>query len=352
MMPEAAAAAASETIRRLHRLPKAELHVHLDGSLRPETLLALGHEYGKPLPVATAGELAAFMHVSDARDLVDYLARFDTSLSVLQTEPALERVACELATDLAAENVRYAEIRFCPLLNTAEGLATESVLDAVLRGLRRAAETNGIRTGIIVCALRHQSPATSVELAHLAAAFRDRGVVGFDLAGPEHGHPPATHVEAFRVAAKADLGVTIHAGEAHGPRSIREAVHICGARRIGHGTRLLEDDRLFRYINDFRIPIEICLTSNVQTRAVPTYSDHPLRRMYDAGLVVSLSTDNRLMSATTMTAEYMHAHTMLGFDWEELRDVSLMGFEAAFLPHADKVDLIECVAAELEVIDP
>lgn len=337
--------------RRLHRLPKAELHVHLDGSLRPSTLIELADETGVELPAQSPDELAGLMHVTDARNLEDYLARFEITLAVMQTETALERIAYELAVDMAAENVRYAEIRYSPILNTRRGLSLEAAVEAPLRGLYRAGEETGIRTGIIICALRHLDPATSTDLAHLAVSFRDRGVVGFDLAGPEDGHPPSRHLDAFRTAALGDLGVTIHAGEAHGPESIREAVHLCGARRLGHGTRLTSDDRLFGYVNDFRIPVEICLTSNVQTHVVPSHADHPLRRMYDAGLVVSLCTDNRLMSATTLTGEFVHANTALGFDWEELCDVALMGFEAAFLPHDEKVELIERVAAEMEAIE-
>lgn len=324
--------------------------MHLDGSLRAATLLDLARERGVSLPVDNADALAAHMHVTDARDLVDYLARFDITLSVMQDAAAMERIARELAEDMAAETVRYAEVRFCPALNTREGLSLDETLDAALRGLGAAEASHGIRTAVIVCALRNQSPATSIELAELAASRRGRGVVGFDLAGPEHGHPPMEHEEAFHIAADAGLGVTIHAGEAYGPASIREAIHRCGARRLGHGTRLAEDPVLAQYVNDFRIPIEVCLTSNVQTRVARDYTDHPLRRLYDDGVVVTLCTDNRMMSATTVTAEYVHARDAFGLAWDELCDLALMGFEAAFLPHADKVELVERVAAEIEAL--
>jgi adenosine deaminase len=191
-----------------------------------------------------------------------------------------------------------------------------------------------------------------VELAELAAAYKGRGVVAFDLAGPEQGHPPGEHLEAFRVAMDANLPITIHAGEAYGTASIREAIHVCGARRIGHGTRLTENRDLLDYVNDFRIPVEVCLTSNVQTRVTPSYEEHPLRTLYEEGLVVSLCTDNRLMSATTVTDEYIHAHRHLGFEWEELCDIALMGFEAAFLPHADKVEMVERMGEEIDTMWP
>jgi adenosine deaminase len=337
-------------VERLRRLPKTELHVHLDGSMRPETLLEFAHDRGLQLPAKDTASLAAHMHVTDARNLVDYLARFEITLSVMQSADELERIAFELAEDLANENVRYAEVRFCPALNVREGLTLEATLDAALRGLERAGEDHGIRSGVIVCALRNLPVATSVQLAELAAAYKSRGIVAFDLAGAEDGHPPADHLDAFRIVMDANLPLTIHAGEAYGTASIQQAIHTCGARRIGHGTRLVEDPDLLAYVNDFRIPIEVCLTSNVQTRVTPSYGEHPFRQMYDEGLVVSLCTDNRLMSATTVTDEYVHAHRHLAFDWEELCDVALMGFEAAFLPHADKVEIVERAGEEIAAL--
>lgn len=338
------------TPERVRRLPKTELHVHLDGSLRPATLLELARETSIHLPVSDADALAAHMYVTDARDLVDYLARFEITLGVMQSEDALERIAFELAEDLALENVRYTEIRFAPVLNTRRGLSPEQVLEATLRGLLRARQQYGIGTAIIVCGLRNLPPATSIGMARLAVAYHSQGVVGFDLAGPEKGHPPSEHLEACRIAAEGNLAVTIHAGEAYGPKSIREAVHVCGARRLGHGTRLTEDRGLMGYVNDFRIPVECCLTSNVQTRVVPDYASHPLRLMYDEGLAVTLCTDNRLMSRTTVTDEYLQAHRALGFDWEELCDLALMGFEAAFLPRREKLQLLTQVHAEMSGI--
>ena len=335
---------------RLLSLPKTDLHVHLDGSLRPATMLELAREYGVSMPAADADALYEHMVVRDARNLVDYLARFDTTLSVMQTAAALERIAYELAEDSAAEGVRYLEVRYSPVLNTRRGLTMHEVVEATLAGLRRAERDHGVRTGVIICALRHMSPDTSLALARVALDFRDRGVVAFDLAGPEDGEPPRKHLAAFQLVADGNLGLTIHAGEAFGAASIHQAVHTCHANRIGHGTRLYEDPDLLRWVTDFRVPIEVCLTSNVQTRAADSYEAHPLRRYFDAGAVLALSTDNRLMSGTTVTDEYVHAHESLGFEWDELRVLARSGFEAAFLPWREKQELLAKVDADVAAL--
>ena len=334
----------------LHRLPKTDLHVHLDGSLRPATMLELADAAGVTLPATDAAALADYMHVREGRDLVDYLARFDITLDLMQTADAIERIAYELAEDSASENIRYTEVRFCPVLSTRNGLTSSDVVEATLSGLRRAEADHEITTAVIVCGLRNLPVETSIELAELAVAFRDRGVVAFDMAGAEHGHPPIEHQRAFQIAADANMGVTIHAGEAFGPASIHQAVHYCGARRIGHGTRLWEDPDLLAFVNDYRIPIEVCLTSNVQTRATPTLEEHPLRIFYDQGLVVSLNTDNRLMSATTMTDEFLIAHQALGFSWDQLCELTIMGFQSAFMPYKDKAALVVAVEAEIAAV--
>jgi adenosine deaminase len=338
------------TREQLRRLPKTDLHVHLDGSLRPSTLIDLALEYDRMLPARDEQSLADYMRVDDARDLVDYLKRFDTTISVMQTAAALDRIAHELVLDAAAENVRYLETRFSPVLNTREGLTMHGAVEAALAGLRRGERETGMRTGVIICALRHMSPETSLSLARVAADFKGRGVVAFDLAGPERGFPPSAHRDAFRFAARANLGVTVHAGEAFGPASIREAIHECRANRIGHGTRLFEDPELMGYVRDFRVPIEICLTSNVQTRVTETFSQHPVRRYFDAGVVTTLNTDNRLMSGTTVTDEYLRAHQHLGFSLQELAAVALMGFESAFLPLKEKKELLNRVRDELRAL--
>jgi adenosine deaminase len=248
----------------------------------------------------------------------------------MQDAEAIERIAYELAEDHARENVRYVEVRFAPVLNTRDGLSADAVLEAAVAGLRRAEAALPIRTAIIVCALRTLSPASSLAMASLAVSWAGRGVCAFDLAGAEAGYPAALHEGAFGVARAAGLPVTIHAGEAFGPPSIRQALDIGGASRIGHGTRLQEDADLMDRVREERIPIEVCLTSNVQTRASTTFAEHPLRRYFDEGLVVTLCTDNRLMSGVSLTREYELAHEHLGFSYDELTRIARYGFEAAF----------------------
>jgi len=336
----------------LRRLPKAELHCHLDGSIRPQTLIELAAEQGGRMPRPNARALAEFMTVRDARNLEDYLTRFEVTLSVLQRADALERAAYELAADAHREGVLYIEVRFSPVLNVQEGLGLEDVVDAVLRGLQRAERELGIIGRVLICALRHLSPDVSIELARLTVAYKGRGVVGFDLAGGEAGNPASPHVPAFAFAQSHDMACTCHAGEGDGGRSVREAVHACGAHRIGHGTRLFEDPPLLDYVNDRRITVEICLTSNVQTRAAASYETHPLRQYFDAGLNVVLNTDNRLMSATTLTDEYAHAATSLGFTLDELSAIALNGFQSAFLPWPEREALLERARSIIAALRP
>ena len=334
----------------LRRLPKAELHCHLDGSLRPETMIELGLELDRTMPAPDAESLREYMTVDDARNLEDYLERFAITLSVMQTEPALERIAYELAEDAWRDGVRYIEVRYAPVLNVREGLSLEQAVEAPLRGLARAEAEHGITGRVIVTAIRNMAPSVSQELAELAVAYRHRGVVGFDLAGGEAGNPAKAHRAAFEYARCHDLACTCHAGEGDGADSVRQAVHVCGADRIGHATRLIEDTSLTDYCNDRRIALEICLTSNVQTRAADSYASHPFREYYDRGLNVVLNTDNRLMSGVTLTDEYMHAAESLDFDFDELARVALNGFESCFLPHEEKMKLISEVERDIATL--
>jgi adenosine deaminase len=333
---------------KLRQLPKAELHCHLDGSVRPSTLVDLAREHRVTLPRQTVEEVAEFMRVDDAQSLEDYLRRFDVTISVMQSEEALERIAYELAEDAADDGVRYIEVRNAPILNVVQGLTLVQAVEAPLRGLRKAENDFGITARFIICALRQFPPESSLEMAKLAVEFKDEGVVAFDLAGGEKGNSAARHADAFRYAREHNLGVTVHAGEGDGPESVREAIHACGANRIGHGTRLIEDPDLTQYVNDRRIALEVCLTSNVQTRVAESYASHPFREYFDRGLNVTLNTDNRLMSATTLTDEYVHAAEHLGFTLEELAGVALNGFESAFLPWEDRLVLIEDASDKIE----
>jgi adenosine deaminase len=286
------------------------------------------------------------MLVSDVHSLEEYLERFVLTLSVMQDGDALERIAFELVEDHAREHVRYLEVRYCPALCTQGGLRTDEVMDHVLAGLRRAEATCDVRARVIVCGLRTLDPSTSVEMAEVAVAYKDRGVVAFDLAGAEAGNPAREHLEAFRLAEAGGLAVTVHAGEGFGAPSIKQAVHDAHATRIGHGTRLWEDAEIEALVRERGIPLEVCLTSNVQTGVAASYALHPVRRYFDQGIPLTLCTDNRLMSGVTLTREYEHARDHLGFTWAELKEVARAGFEAAYLPDEEKSAMLERVDLE------
>jgi adenosine deaminase len=287
---------------------------------------------------------------AQCESLEEYLTAFDVTLSVLQTEDALRRVAYELALDCAAENVRYLEVRYSPVLHTKKGLKPTAIVDAVLDGLRAAGRETGIRSNVIICGIRHIDPQTSVRLAELAVAYKGKGVVGFDLAGAEEGHPARRHQEAVQLILDNNVNVTIHAGEAFGPESIAQAVHTCGAHRIGHGVRLRENGDLLNYLNDHRIPLEMCPSSNVQTRSVSGFESHPLKFYFDFGLRVTVNTDNRLITDTTVTKELRLAHERMGFTLEDLCTLIVQGFKSAFLPFREKAELLRDVNAEIAAV--
>lgn len=331
----------------LRRLPKAELHVHLDGCLRPETMIELARAQGVRLPADDPAALRRYMLVNNVRSLEEYLERYLVTVAVMQTPGALERIAYEFVRDVARENVRYVEVRYCPALHTP-AMTLAQAAEAPIAGVRRGSEETGVRVGIIVCGLRTLPPRVSEDLARLAADYRTAGIVGFDLAGAERGHPAADHARAFAHAAAHGLHCTCHAGEADGAESIRQALHACGAERIGHGTRLLEDPEIEAYVCERRIPLEMCLTSNLHSHAVEDLSRHPARRYFDRGCRVTLNTDGRLMDGVTLTDEYWVAHTRLGFTRAEIDRLILNGFESAFLPAADKAALVATVQRELQ----
>jgi adenosine deaminase len=329
-------------------LPKTDLHCHLDGSLRLTTILELAEEQKVKLPADTPEGLARAIHMGETcKSLEEYLTAFDVTLEVLQTEEALYRAARELALDCAAENVRYLEVRYSPVLHTRRGLKPTTIVDAVLDGLRAAKRETGIKCHVIICGIRHMDPQTSVRLAELAVAYKGKGVVGFDLAGAEEGHPALRHQEAIQLILDNNVNVTIHAGEAFGPESIAMAVHQCGAHRIGHGVRLRESGDLLNYLNDHRVPLEMCPSSNVQTGSVADFASHPLRFYFDFGLRVTVNTDNRLVTDTTLTKELLVAHREMGFTLDDLCTVLVQGFKSAFLPFREKADLLRQVNAEI-----
>ncbi len=331
-------------------MPKAELHVHLDGSLRPATLLELAREAGVPLPAADAESLRRYMLVDDARDLEEYIARFEHTIAVLQTPEAIARVAREMLHDARADGLRYLEIRYCPQLSTRQGLTLDEVVAAEWRGLQQGMAETGVVARIINCSLRHYDPQVSVAIAEHSVRMRDHGVVGFDLAGGEAGRPPERHREAFDIASRGGLGITVHAGEAAGPESIFEAIHACHAERIGHGTRLVEDPALLAYVRDRRILVEVNITSNVQTHAVESAARHPVRRLVDEGVAVTLCTDSWLMSGVRLSDEYLLAQEALGFTPAELEVMALAAFEHAFAPWPVRQELLAARRADPETL--
>ncbi|HEX2736308.1 MAG TPA: adenosine deaminase [Polyangiaceae bacterium] len=333
-------------------LPKTDLHVHLDGSLRLKTMLELAKTDRVELPANSVEGLHQAIGVGrECGSLEEYLRGFAITLSVMQTDEALSRIAYELAEDAAAENVRYMEVRYAPMLHTRRGLKLTRVVEAVLEGLARATEDYGIRSKVILCGIRNISPESSYEMAQLAVAYKGRGVVGFDLAGAEQNHPAKKHKVAFELVRNNNVNCTIHAGEAYGPESIAQALHDCGAHRIGHGCRLVEDGDLLRYVNDHRIPLECCPSSNVQTGAVRDLATHPLKLYMDLGLRITINTDNRLITDTTVSRELWLVHTKMGVSFADLRDLVLAGFKSSFLPFHEKRALIRRVKAELQQYD-
>ena len=333
----------------LRRWPKVELHVHLDGALRPATMLELARAQNIRLPADTPDALAKAMLVRDAQSLEEYLQKYEITLSVLQTRAALERVAYEFVVDVAAENVRYVEVRYSPLLHRP-ALTLAEAIEAPLAGIRRAEAETGTKVGLIVCGIRTRPPAQSLELARAAADYKTAGVVAFDLAGAERGHPAREHRAAFEYAAAHGMACTCHAGEGDGPESIHQALHECGATRIGHGTRLGEDTALLDEVIQRRIPLEMCLSSNVHTHTITQVAEHPFKRYLQQGVVVTLNTDGRLTDGVTLTDEYYLAHAALGLSPDDLSRVVVNACESAFLPDFEKVALVSRVQSELEAL--
>ncbi|MEO7038129.1 MAG: adenosine deaminase [Polyangiaceae bacterium] len=352
------AAAASENVpgqvpfEVFRALPKTDLHVHLDGSLRLETILELARAYKVELPADNVeGLRAAIGCGNNFGSLVEYLRGFEITLRVMQTEAALERIAFELAEDAHRENVRYMEVRYAPMLHTQRGLKLTKVVEAVLDGLRRARETYGIKANVIVCGIRNISAESSYQMAELAVAYKGRGVVGFDLAGAEADFPAKHHRAAFQLVRDNNINCTIHAGEAYGPESIAQAIHVCGAHRIGHGCRLREDGDLLHYLNDHRVPLECCPSSNVQTGAVKDLASHPLKLYFDLGLRVTVNTDNRLITDTSVSKELFLVHTKMGVPFTDIKSMILAGFKSSFQPFHEKQAALRRASVELDRYD-
>ncbi|MCX4820364.1 adenosine deaminase [Streptomyces sp. NBC_01142] len=341
------------------RAPKAVLHDHLDGGLRPATIIELARECGyTALPTEDPAALATwFRDAADSGSLERYLETFAHTCAVMQTRGALERIAAECAEDLAADGVVYAEVRYAPEQHQERGLTLDEVVDAVNAGFRQGELRSGGRITVraLLTGMRHT--ARSLEIAELTVAHRERGVAGFDIAGGEIGNPPARHLPAFQHLKRHNCHFTIHAGEAVGAESIHEAVQICGAERIGHGVRITDDitvhddgsadlGHLASYIRDNRIALEVCPTSNLQTGAAKDYATHPIDLLRRLGFRITLNTDNRLVSGTTMSQEFQHMVDAFGYGPEVFEEFTVAAVESAFLPLPERRRLID------EVIRP
>jgi len=337
----------------LRTLPKVLLHDHLDGGVRAKTVIELAKEYKyKKLPTTNPRELAEWFHRGANRgSLPLFLEGFEHTCGVMQTEESLERVAYEMMEDMKNDGVVYVETRFAPVFHTDKGLHLETVVKSVLKGLERGKQDFGVHYGLILCALRHMKPDISIEIAELAVDFRNQGVVGFDLAGEEGGYPPKKHVEAFHYIQRENFNITVHAGEAFGKESIWQAIQWCGAHRIGHATRLVEDMKiedgkvmsmgtLAQYVLDKRVPLEMCLTSNVHTGAVKKLEDHPFGVYYRYKFRVTLNTDDRLMSDITMTDEYHTAVETFGLGIDDLEKIAINSMKSAFIPYKQRIRII------------
>ena len=339
------------SLDQIRRAPKVLLHDHLDGGLRPASVVELASEHGyDDLPTTDVDALAKWMvRGANRANLELYLETFAHTVGVMQHRDAIVRVAAEAAEDLAADGVVYAEVRFAPELHTGAGLTLDEVVEAVLEGFEIGSRGRAIRVVALLTAMR--TAARSLEIAELAVRHRDHGVVGFDIAGAEAGYPPTRHLDAFQLIQRENFHFTIHAGEAFGPRSIWEAIQYCGAERLGHGVRIIDDidfsdpsepklGRLAAYVRDRRIPLEICPTSNVHTGVSASIAEHPIGPLFDLRFRITVNTDNRLMSDTDQSTELANLVDAFGYTWDDLQWVTVNAMKSAFIPFDERLDLI------------
>ena len=342
------------TLDEIRAVPKVLLHDHLDGGLRPATIIELAGQAGyQGLPSTEVTELTRWMTgVAQRGKLELYLEAFQHTVAVMQTREALIRVAAECAEDLAADGVAYAEVRFAPELHVGRGLSLDQVVEAVVEGFRRGSSGRGITVYALLTAMR--TAARSLEIAELAVRHRDAGVVGFDIAGAEAGSPPSRHLDAFQYVARENFHITIHAGEGFGLPSIWEALQWCGAGRLGHGVRIIDDiqvapdgsallGRLAGYVRDRRIPLEMCPTSNVQTGAVASIKNHPIGLLRELSFRVTVNTDNRLMSGVSLSSEFHALTEAFGYGWADIQWLTINAMKSAFAPFDERLDIINSV---------
>jgi adenosine deaminase len=336
----------------IRSVPKALLHDHLDGGLRPSTVIELAKDikYNK-LPTSDPGELAEWFHRgANKGNLVEYLQGFEHTCAVMQNKEALERIAYEMMEDMKKDGVCYVETRFAPVFHTSKNLYNDDVVNAVLEGLERGKKDFNVGYGLIICGMRNMK--NTLEFAELAVNFRHRGVVGFDLAGEEGGYPPKKHIEAFQFIQRENFNITIHAGEAFGKESIWQAIQWCSAHRIGHATRLVDDfimdsegnvigmGDLAQFVLDKRIPLEICLLSNVHTGAIDKIENHPFGNFFKEKFRVTINTDDRLMSDTTMTKEFLTATKYFNINLDDVEKITINSMKSAFIPYKERLHFI------------
>ncbi|NPD46836.1 MULTISPECIES: adenosine deaminase [unclassified Lentimicrobium] len=335
----------------IQKAPKAELHSHIDGGLRVQTVLELAQKHQVELPSYQYDELLKTLTIDNScTSLLDYFKPFEYTLNVLQTEDALERAMYEYLEDSSKDHIKYIEARFSPALHLQKHLSLKKVMEAILSGKKQAEKDFDIKSNLIICGLRQNKVQKNMELAQLAVDYKNKGVVAFDLAGEEYGHPAKNHMKAFEIAIKNNLCRTVHAGEADGAHSIADSIHYLGAQRIGHGTHLFEDTGLLNYVVDRQIGLEVCLTSNMQTKSVKDITKHPIQDYFKKKVAVTINTDSTLISGTTLSKEYELAAKLFHFTQEDVSKIMFNGFQQAFLPFDEKQDLLQKMKQEISIL--
>lgn len=332
-------------------MPKIDLHYHLDGGLRPQTVIDIAKKEDIDIPAKDAAGITPYLTVGDnCKSLTEYLEKFDLPLKCLQSPYSQQRAAKEAVEDAAAQNEKYIEVRFAPALMTKAGQSISSVTANVAKGLKEGERLTGVKAQAILCCMRHQDVKTNIEVVKAANEFLGKGVCAVDLAGDEADFPPQLHREAFRLAKSYGVPVTIHAGEAGGAENIYESIVNLGAVRIGHGIRLKEDKNVFNLVRQKGTALEICVTSNVQTKAAPSFESHPIREYFDAGLTVTVNTDNTTVSNTNLSREFHILADKYGFSHAEMKQLVLNAAKSAFLNEAEKKELINKINGEFNAL--
>ncbi len=334
----------------LKKIPKVDLHCHLDGSVRTSTILELAKKQNVKLPTENVEELNKYVRVSkNCRSLTEFLNAFEFFYPLLQNPYAVEKIGYELCEDAASENIKYLEVRFAPFLQATENFKITDVVKICLQGLRQGSRDFKIGVGLILCCYRSIPKEANIETVELAKKYTDSGVVAMDLAGDETRYPTRSFAEPLNLAKKYKIPFTVHAGESAGCESIKEAVEL-GASRIGHGVHLIDDTKLMEEIKEKEIPLEMCITSNIQTHVVADFESHPIKKFYDNGVIITINTDDRSVSGIDLTNEYNVAVNRLGFDMSDLIKIIHNGINALFIPNKNKAELNKIFETEINAM--